>query len=108
MIRFHLDQHISSAIALGLRARGVDVTTTADARLQDADDAEQIAFALGEGRVIFTHDDDFTVMHQQGIRHAGIVYSKMGKHGIGAAIRFLELMSQCLELDDMVDQIEYF
>ena len=31
MIRFHLDEHVPTAVALGLRRRGIDVTTPADA-----------------------------------------------------------------------------
>jgi hypothetical protein len=29
-IRFHLDEHVASAVALGLRLRGIDVSTTAE------------------------------------------------------------------------------
>ena len=33
MIRFHLDENVSNAIADGLRQRGIDVTTTSEAGL---------------------------------------------------------------------------
>jgi hypothetical protein len=46
-IRFHLDEHVASAIAEGLRRRGIDVTTTADAGLLDAPDEDHLAFARG-------------------------------------------------------------
>ena len=49
MIRFHLDQHVHSAIARGLRLRGIDVTTTAEVGLQDAQDQEHLAYALSAG-----------------------------------------------------------
>jgi hypothetical protein len=39
-IRFYLDEHIDSVIARGLRRRGIDVTTTADAGLQGTTDEE--------------------------------------------------------------------
>jgi Domain of unknown function (DUF5615) len=45
-IRFHLDEHVSPGIAEGLRRRGIDVTTTANAGLTGADDVDHIAFAL--------------------------------------------------------------
>jgi hypothetical protein len=32
-IRYHLDEHIATAVAVGLRSRGIDVTTTLDAQL---------------------------------------------------------------------------
>ena len=108
MIRFHLDQHVDSAIARGLRLRGVDVTTTADAGLQDASDEAHLNYALNATRVVFTRDDDFIRLHAAGVPHAGIVYSMQGTRSIGDVVRFLELMSQCLEPDDMMGQIEYF
>ena len=43
-IKFHLDEHVSPAIAVGLRRRGIDVTTTREVGLQGADDADQIAY----------------------------------------------------------------
>jgi predicted nuclease of predicted toxin-antitoxin system len=71
-IRFHLDENVSNAIAEGLRRRGIDVTTTPETGLVAASDAEQVAFALSQNRVIFTHDDDFVVLHQSGVTHSGI------------------------------------
>ena len=37
-IRFHLDEHIDSNIARGLRRYGIDVTTTVDAGLRTKSD----------------------------------------------------------------------
>ncbi len=79
MIRFHLDEHVANAIARGLRLRAIDVSTTVDAELQVAEDLAHIAYALAEGRVIFTQDDDFLRHHNAGATHAGIVYSKQRK-----------------------------
>jgi hypothetical protein len=39
-IRFHLDENCSHAIAAGLRRRGIDVTTTPEAGLLGAGDAD--------------------------------------------------------------------
>jgi predicted nuclease of predicted toxin-antitoxin system len=72
-IRFHLDEHVNPAIADGLRRRGIDVATTADAGLLGADDLLHIAFAMPEGRVICTNDEDFLKWHDQGVQHCGIV-----------------------------------
>jgi predicted nuclease of predicted toxin-antitoxin system len=108
VIQFHLDQHVSNAIARGLRIRGVNVTTTAEAGLQDASDDSQLAYLLATGRVIFTQDDDFLRIHPTGTSHPGIVYSKHGTHTIGDVIRFLQLMNDCLEPEDMWCRLEYF
>ena len=44
-IRYHLDEHMDTAIAVGLRRRGIDVATTIEAGLLRASDPKQIAFA---------------------------------------------------------------
>lgn len=108
MIRFHLDQHIPNAVALGLRLRGIDASTTHEAGLQDAEDLAHLAYALAEGRVIFTQDDDFLRHHHHGIPHAGIVYSKQGSRSVGEIIRFLKLVHDCLDESDMHGEVEYF
>ena len=51
-IRYHLDEHIDTAIAVGLRRRGIDVSTTTEAGLLGARDAEQITFATANQRVL--------------------------------------------------------
>jgi uncharacterized protein with PIN domain len=108
VIAFHLDEHVDHAIAIGLRLRGIDVTTTTDAGLIAADDPEHIAFALASNRVVLTHDQDFLRHHQAGIEHAGIIYAEQGAHTIGEIVRFLHLLSDCLEPHEMRGQIEFF
>jgi predicted nuclease of predicted toxin-antitoxin system len=108
VIRFHLDQHVSNAIARGLRARGMDVSTTAEAGLQDAPDDEQLAYILDVNRVIFTQDDDFLRIHSSAQEHPGIIYSKQGTRTVGEIIRFLQLVNDCLDPEDMRNRVEYF
>ena len=108
MIRFHLDENVDHAVAHGLRLRGVDVTATTDADLIAASDPDHIAFALDQKRVIFTQDQDFLRHHNEGIEHAGIVYSKLGTRSVGEIVRFLHLLSECLSLEDMRGQVEFF
>ena len=43
-IRFHLDENVDPAIALGLRRYGVDVTTTNDVELRTQSDEMRLAF----------------------------------------------------------------
>ena len=108
MIRFHLDQHVSNAIARGLRVRGADVTTTAAAGLQDAPDDEQLAYMLDADREIFTQDEDFLRIHSSGQDHPGIIYAKQGTRSTGEIIRFLKLVNDCLDSEDMRGRVEYF
>jgi len=76
-------------LAVGLRHRGIDVTTTPEAGLLDATDEQQTAYALSEGRVIFTQDEDFLAIQASGTPHAGIAYCKKDTRSIGDMIRGL-------------------
>lgn len=106
-IRYHLDEHIDFAVAQGLRRRGIDVTTTVDAGLLGADDPDQMAFALANGRVIFSSDPDFLRLHDQGVEHPGIVYCHQQSRSIGEMIRALELIWEILEPEEIRNRVEF-
>jgi predicted nuclease of predicted toxin-antitoxin system len=74
VLRFHLDEHVDHAIAIGLRKRGIDVTTTTEAGLLGSEDEAHIVFALREQRVIYTNDADYLAFAAESGQHAGIVY----------------------------------
>jgi hypothetical protein len=82
-IRFHLDEHVAHAVADGLRRLGIDVTTSTDANLLGASDAEQIAYGLAEGRIIFSQDDDLLALAAAGVRHAGLAYCHQTARSVG-------------------------
>jgi predicted nuclease of predicted toxin-antitoxin system len=107
MIRFHLDEHVPSAVAIGLRRRGIDVTTTSDAGLAGAGDQQHVAFARSQGRVIVTHDDDFLVLNSQGIAHAGIAYCHQGSRSTGELLRLLLVLNECLTSKEMENRVEF-
>jgi len=106
-IRFHLDEHISTSIAAGLRRRGIDVTTTAEAGLLSADDAAQLAFAASHSRVMVTHDADFLRLHAEGTLHAGIAYCLVGALTAGELLRGLVLIYDLLSAEEMENRIEF-
>jgi predicted nuclease of predicted toxin-antitoxin system len=107
MIRFHLDEHVPTAVALGLRRRGIDVTTTVETGLAGAADEDHIAFALSQGRVIVTHDEDFLVLHSRGVRHAGIAYCHQGDRSVGELLRALVLVRGRLTPEEMENRLEF-
>jgi uncharacterized protein with PIN domain len=106
-MRFHLDEHVADAIAKGLRQRGIDVTTTAETNLIDAEDGEHLAFGIAEGRVIVTQDADFLRFDNTGQSHAGIAYYPQGSRTIGEVIEYLTLMHGCMEESEMRGKVEY-
>jgi len=106
-IRFHLDEHVAAAIAGGLQARGVDVTTSADAGLLGVDDRAQLAFARSENRVLVTHDADFLSIVSDGPDHAGICYCHQQSRSVRQMIERLFLLHECFQVDDMRNHVEY-
>lgn len=106
-IRFHLDENSPAAIADGLRRRGIDVTTTPESGLVGASDEEQARYALAEGRVIFTQDQDFLRIHASGTPHAGIAYCHQRKRSIGAIIAGLTQIWELMEPEEMRNWLVY-
>jgi uncharacterized protein with PIN domain len=106
-MRFHLDEHVAHAIAAGLRRRGIDVTTTADAGLLSAPDEDHLAFAKGERRVIVTQDADFLRNADRDPTNFGVVYHPQGKRTFGEIIRHLTLMHDVMVEDEMRGRVEY-
>jgi len=106
-LQFHLDEHVSPAVAEGLRRRGIVVSTTEDTDLKGASDREQISFALSKRRVLVTHDRDFLRWHSLGTKHAGVAYCYQHKYSIGELVRILLLMKECLSQEEMDGTLEY-
>jgi hypothetical protein len=104
-IRFHLDENIAPGVAIGLRFRGIDATTTNDAGLAGAGDLAQLSFAAASGRVIVTQDDDFLRLHSEGIHHAGIVFC-LGK-GLRESIRGSALIHDLLSPHEMDSRVDF-
>ncbi|CCI00809.1 MAG: DUF5615 family PIN-like protein [Microcystis sp. M54BS1] len=105
-LKFNLDESVSNAITKGLRMRGIDVTTSPEKGLMGSSDEEQLAYALSQGRVIFTFDDDFLVLSSMGLEHWGIIYSHQ-RQSIGKIISDLVLIWECLEPDYMYKNVEF-
>lgn len=106
-IRLHLDEQVHSGVAVALRARGIDVTTTADVGLRGADDPEQLTFAGAAGRILVTHDEDFLGLVADGRLHSGIAYCHPEKYTIGQLISMIQLLHACYDPDDMRGRVEF-
>ena len=105
-IGYYTDEHVSRAVISGLWQRGVDVLSVPEANRIGASDREQLAFALAEGRVFFTHDADFLRLDAAGANHAGIIYAHQSIP-VGEIIGGLMLLYQVLDSADMIGQVEY-
>ncbi len=106
-IRFPLDEHCPTALAEGLRRLGIDATMTAEVGLPGAGDEEQAAWALSQGRVLFTRDDDFLRLHAAGTPHAGLVYCHQQSLSLGSILRGLVLVWEVYSPEEMRNRVEY-
>jgi hypothetical protein len=109
-VRLYLDEDVSVLIQRLLTSRGYDVTTTNEASLLGASDAEQLAHATGEGRAIVTHNHgDFETLAAtylvSGRHHAGIIIATRRRPSEIAA-RLLVILDDTTS-DEMHDMIRY-
>ena len=106
-IRYHLDEHVPHAVAVGLRRRGIDVTTTVEQALMGASDVEQLAFATAQGRVLVTRDQDHLALARMNSAHAGIVFWHSKRDRLGPLVETLILLWQIAAAEQMTGQIEF-
>lgn len=91
------DESVSPDAITGLRHRGCDVVGVVEQGLAGSSDVVVLRSALGEGRVVLTHDSDFgTLAIRGGEPVVGVVYLRPGH--IDAA-RVLELVDALRALD---------
>ena len=106
-MRLHADENIAAAVVHGLRRRGVEVTTTADANLLGASDEQQLAYCQREGRVIITHDPDLLRLAAAVSDHNGVAFCHSRKYTVGQLVlRLLRLVANVSD-DEMRGRIEY-
>ncbi len=73
------DENIAPDVVDGLRDRGHDVRTVSDEVLVGRSDADVLAFATEQGRVVVTHDVGFgRSAIRTGHQFVGIVYLRPG------------------------------
>ena len=106
-LRYHLDESVDHAVARGLIQRGISATTTTDAGLVGATDEEQLASAVGEGRVLVTHDRDFLRLAALSAAHCGIAYCPPRQRAIGQIILRLVHLWRMFTPDEMKGRVEY-
>jgi len=105
-IRFLTDEHIPNAVANGLRARGVDASTTGEAEQLGLSDATLLAFATTEGRVLITADADHLRLHAAGVAHAGILFAPPDA-SIGFLIAGAMLIAEVLIDEEVLNRVEF-
>jgi hypothetical protein len=86
--------------------------TTIEAGQSGATDPEQLAFAVKQGRTIYTFNvGDFAELHKQylsqGINHLGIIVVPDQRCTIGEKIRRLAGFIREIAAEEMINRMEY-
>jgi hypothetical protein len=105
--------HDSAAHELlgALRRRGHDCLSADEAGMRLATDAEQLAFALTQGRIMITaNQGDYAALHARwvadGRDHAGIIIASQSLD-LRAKLRRLRLLFDKVGQEEFVSRIEY-
>jgi len=110
-LRIYTDESVHTAVAEGLRRRGMDAWSARDAGNLGLSDEDQLEHAAREHAAIFTHDDDFLrLAHawaQQGKEHWGIIYVHEHKLSIGERLARLLECALVFEPQEMKNRVEF-
>ena len=110
-LSYYFDEHVPSAIANGVRARGIDVLYVQDDGHGHVDDDILLDRAGALGRVMFTQDDDFLRLANwllaQGVMFATVLYAHQLRVSIGRCIEHLEFFAVVAKPAEAVNHVYY-
>jgi hypothetical protein len=112
-IRLYFDEDtLRHSLVKALRSRGVDVITALDANMIERPDAEHLAYASGQGRVLCSSNTgDFYRLHSEllalGKSHAGIILIPQQRYSVGDQMRRILKLIALRSAADMQDHIEF-
>jgi predicted nuclease of predicted toxin-antitoxin system len=110
-VALYLDHNVRSAVAAGLRQRGVDIVTAYEVGVAELDDETLLDRARELRRVLFTHDDDFLAIADHWIKVArpfvGIIYSHQFRLTVRQLIDELEMISKTADMEDLQNRVEF-
>src|SRR3712207_1941673 len=103
-MRFLIDESSDARVAAHLIRLGHDATTVARDHAASLDDAEVLAIAHRERRILITDDRDFgEFVFRLGQPHAGVIYFRLAETTLAARIARLNDV-----LDNYSDQLDQF
>jgi predicted nuclease of predicted toxin-antitoxin system len=106
----YADECVDARIVAGLRRRGADILTAADAGLLGQADERHLERAQALGRVILSGDQDFLLIAHRcasrAIPFPGLIFIQP-KSAVGEVIRAVVLLTDLLSSKDMAGWIEW-
>jgi len=110
-LALYMDEHIHSAITVGLRLRDVDVLTVQEDGRAGTPDTILLDRAMELGRVMFSQDQDFLIeakrRQAEDINFYGVIFARQSRVSIGDCIRDLEIITKLGELEEFANQVQY-
>ena len=112
-LRFHLDEDAEAqALVRALRDRGVDVTTSSEARFNESTDEGQLISATAEKRALLPYNAaDFCRLHSEFLRlgrcHAGIVVAEPQRLPVGEMMWRILRLRAALDAAAMRSRLEF-
>jgi hypothetical protein len=111
-VRLYLDEDaMSKALLLGLRSRGIDVTSASETEMVNQDDADQLLTATSLGRALYSYNiADYCALHRQWSAqsrpHSGIIVARQ-RLPIGDEIRKILRLLGATSAEQMQNRLEY-
>jgi predicted nuclease of predicted toxin-antitoxin system len=103
-VRFLLDESADARLISDLRRRGHDVTRVATEHPAGLSDADVLALAYAERRIVLTADRDFgDLVFRQQLPHAGVVLLRLEDESLDTKRSRLEHV-----LDTFADRLDQF
>ena len=97
----YCDESIWIPVADGLRRRGWTVHTARDEGTLGDPDREQLRYAVENGWVLLTFDDDFlSLVEGEGLEHRGLIYVRQAGRQIGDVVKAVDKHLQSRSEDD--------
>jgi hypothetical protein len=112
-MRLYIDEDaLARALVNGLRARGFEILTVLEAGMKGRDDPAQLAYAIQQGRVVYTFNvGHFCRLHTeylvQGKTHTGIIVVPRQKYSIGEQIRKLASFISSSSAEEMENKLHF-
>ncbi len=106
----YADECVDARIVAGLRRRGFDVMTAADAALLGAPDERHMAQAIAMSRSILTGDQDFLRLADKyvstGVQFPGLIFI-LPSAQVGDTVRAVALLAEVLHPREIASWIEW-
>jgi hypothetical protein len=110
-LKLHADENVDFRIVLGLRRRGIEVSTAADAKLLGHPDTDHVQYAAQHCLLLLSGDRDhlriFAEHGEAGRPHPGLLYYHPRHVPIGTVVREVERILKLMPDEQLRGQLHF-